>query len=126
MSFSRLLMNSSGIGALGMLVAVATVGIAAAYLWRPDERRLALMRPMSLATIFAALCTFSVGIATILQGIAATTQFTTGSWQRIAMGTAEAFIPVFGAFGCLAVAWLLVALGQRRTAYEDSLTSSVP
>lgn len=115
MSLGTLLSNSSGIGALGMLVAVATVAMGMAYAIRPDERRLAMMRPLSLATIFAALCTFTVGIATILQDIGATSQLSIGSWRMIALGASEAFIPLFGASGCLTVAWLLVALGLRRT-----------
>ena len=41
---------------------------------------------------------------------------TTGSWQRIAIGAGEALVPVFFGFACLTVAWILVALGMRRTA----------
>lgn len=112
--FTSLWDTPSGIGVLGMLVAVATVAAGIACTIRPDERRLALMRPLSLATIFAALCTFSVGIANILSGIAATGNFTATAWHAVLMGTAETFVPLFGAFGCLTVAWVLVAVGLRR------------
>ena len=118
MEFAGLLRNASIIALMCMLVPVATVAISIAYVIRPDERRLALMRPLSLATIFAALCAFTVGIANIFRGIAATETLSAQSWRSISLGTSESFVPLFVAFGCLTVAWLLVALGQRRTAYE--------
>jgi hypothetical protein len=101
-------------GKLGMLIAVVTVGFGAACAVRRDERWLALMRPLSLATIFAALATFSGGAMGILRGIAATGTMTEVSWQHVAAGAAENFIPLFVAFGCLTVAWVLVATGLRR------------
>jgi hypothetical protein len=32
----------------------------------------------------------------------------------IALGASETVVPLFVAFGCLTVAWLVVALGMRR------------
>ena len=65
MSFEDL-WGTLGIAAkLGVLIALTTVGFGVACAIRPDERRLALVRPLSLATIFAALCTFSGGAASI-------------------------------------------------------------
>jgi hypothetical protein len=34
----------------------------------------------------------------------------------LALGTAEALVPLFVASGCLTVAWLCVAVGMRRQA----------
>lgn len=94
----------SGVGGLGM-------GIA--YAIRPTERRLALMRPLSLASIFAAICSSSVGFATALKGGADTGLSPEGLRVMVA-GLSESFIPPFVAFAFLAVAWLLVAAGLRR------------
>ena len=114
MSFEDL-WGTLGIAAkLGVLIALTTVAVGVACAVRPDERRLALMRPLSLATIFAALCTFSGGAASILKGIANTGAMNEQAWQRVARGTAEGFMPLFIAFGCLTVAWILVATGLRR------------
>jgi hypothetical protein len=114
MSFEDL-WGTLGIAAkLGVLIALTTVGFGVACAIRPDERRLALMRPLSLATIFAALCTFSGGAASILKGIASTGALNEQAWRRVAQGTAEGFMPLFIAFGCLTVAWILVATGLRR------------
>lgn len=104
--------HASVVGKLGILVAVFTVAMAAAYAIRPSEARLALMRPLSLATIFAALGSFMASAAAILNAIAAT-----GGpigWGTVAEGAAESLAPMAGAFGSLTVAWILVAVGLRR------------
>jgi len=96
----------SGVGGLGM-------GIA--YAIRPTERRLALMRPLSLASIFAAICSWSVGTATALKH-AADNGLGADAGRVMVAGLSEAMIPPFVAFAFLSVAWLLVALGLRREA----------
>jgi hypothetical protein len=101
-------------GKLGVLVSVAVVGVALLYAIKPNEQRLALMRPLSLAAIFGGLSTFTVGLALVLRGISATSSFTVDTWRHIASGTAEAIIGLFVVFGCLTIAWLLVTLGLRR------------
>ena len=111
----ELLKESSILGLLGLLVSLATVGMAAAYAVKPNERTLALMRPLSLAAIFGGLSSFVVGIASVLRGISATQALTADSWRLIASGAAETVIALFVAFGCLTIAWLLVTLGLWRT-----------
>ena len=37
-------------------------------------------------------------------------------WKIVAIGSAEALVPLFVAFGCLTVAWLCAAFGLRRLA----------
>ncbi|HVL70024.1 MAG TPA: hypothetical protein VM364_22385 [Vicinamibacterales bacterium] len=105
--------NHAGIFAkLGMLVAVAPLGVAIRYAVGPTEQRLAAMRPLSLAAIFAALSAFLVGAVNVLQGLAATAGPV--GWNDVALGAAEALVPLFLAFGTLAVAWICVAVGMRR------------
>lgn len=116
MDFPEILRNASIVALMCMLVPVATLGVAILYAWRPEEHRLALMRPLSLASIFAALCAFTVGVVTIFHGIAATQTLSPESWRLVALSTSETFVPLFVAFGCLTVAWLVVALGMRRAA----------
>jgi len=41
--------------------------MAIAYAVRPTEQKLMLMRPLSLAAIFAAVCSSSMGVATALK-----------------------------------------------------------
>jgi len=112
---TELVKNSSGLALLGLVVSLATVGMALAYAYRPSEQRLALMRPLSLAAIFGGLSSFTVGLVTVLQGISATQTVTVHTWGAIARGFAETITGLFVAFGCLTIAWLLVALGLRRS-----------
>jgi hypothetical protein len=104
--------HASIAGKLGMVVAVATVAFAGAYAIRPSELRLSLIRPLSLATIFAALFSFTAGVAQILMGISHSGP--APDWQAVAAGAAESLGTLVSAFGCLAVVWILVAIGFRR------------
>ena len=114
MELAGVLRNASVVALLCMLVPVLALAMSVTYAIWPDERRLALMRPLSLAAIFAALCGVSIGTVTILRGITAT--MSADSWRLVALGASEAVVPLFVTFGSLTVAWLLVALGMRRSA----------
>lgn len=108
------LTRAGGIAILGMVVGIAPLAVGVAYALRPSERRLALMRPLSLATIFAALCTLLAGLAATLRGIAAA-----GSWAAVSMpgvmhSLSESITPMFVAFGLLTVSWIAAAVGMRR------------
>ena len=96
---------------LGILMAFAPTVTALLYAIKPSERRLALMRPIALAAVFAGLATFTIGAIIVLQGIAVTPDV---NWKTVAMGASEAFVVLFMAFGNLTIAWLLVALGIHR------------
>jgi hypothetical protein len=98
---------------LSMLVSFVPLAVAIVYLVRPAERKLVLMRPVSLGAIFASICALASAAASIFQALAVTTA---GSIEmpRVYAGLAETFVPVFFSFGLLAVAWLLIATGMLR------------
>ena len=98
---------------LSMLVSLIPIGVAIADLVRPTERKLVLMRPVSLGTIFGALCGVASAAAYIFQALAVSAAGNI-SMPRVYAGLAEVFVPVFVSFGLLAVAWLLVAAGMLR------------
>ena len=109
--------NQAGVIAkLGILIAFGPVVCALLYVYKPTERRLALMRPLSLAAIFGGLTSFSAGVIAVLHGIASSDQAKPLNWPLIILGAGETVAALFFAFGCLTIAWLLVALGMRRTA----------
>jgi hypothetical protein len=100
------------ISLISMFMGLLPLGMGLAYAVRPTEPRLALMRPLSLATIFAAVGGTAVGILQVFRGMGMSE---TPTLSRVAaMGLAEALVPTFFGFGCLTVAWLCVALGQWR------------
>ena len=53
MNLIELFGQISFFGKLTMVVAAGAFGLAAAYAFRPTEQKLVLMRPVSLASIFA-------------------------------------------------------------------------
>ena len=104
--------SNMGIAALvSILVSSLPMLGGAAYMFRPTEQRLALMRPLSLAGIFAGLNGSSLGAINTLRGL----------WLEpprdgrfLAVASAESIVPLYVAFSCLMVAWLCVTVGMRR------------
>ena len=110
MELVRMLSNASIVALLSLLVALFPLAAGAAYAIRPTEQRLALMRPVSLAGIFAGLAGTMVGFVNVLHLVG------TGEppMRVVAIGVAESLVPLMVAFGCLTAAWLCVASGLRR------------
>lgn len=73
---------------------------------------LALMRPLSLAGLFAALSGGVLGVINVLR-FGGTRELTAETY-RVIIGTAESLVATFVGFACLTVAWLLVAAGMGR------------
>ena len=97
-----------------LAIAFVPLGMAVVNVVRPTERRLALMRPFSLAGIFAALAGGALGLLNVLRGIGMTPERFADSYRRMAIGASESLVPMFVGFSCLTVAWLLVAVGMSR------------
>ena len=103
---------------LTMVVAVAAFALAVAYVFRPTVQKLALMRPVSLAAIFATVTGLLGGWIDILTGIAATPDGHLPSaalWQ----GIGASLITGFVCFGFLTAAWVLIAVGMYRRGNVD-------
>lgn len=106
--------RQAGIAAiLSMLVATFPAFAGVAYLLSPSERRLAFMRPISLAALFSGLAGLLLGFINILKSIWSTDAPV--NWSNVAVGAAESMVPLLLAFGTLTFAWLCVAIGMRRT-----------
>jgi hypothetical protein len=103
---------------LTMVVAVATFGLAATFVLRPTARTLALMRPVSLAAIFATVSGLLGGWIALLSGIAAPPD---GRLPTVVFyqGLAESLATGFVCFGFLAAGWFLVAIGMLRRGNAD-------
>lgn len=98
---------------LSLLLSFAPVVMAVAYVVRPSERRLALMRPFSQVGLFAALAGTSIGLINTLVYLS-NRGFEPESMRIGVVGTAEALVAMTVGFGCQTVAWLLVAGGMGR------------
>jgi hypothetical protein len=99
---------------LTMVVAVAAFRLAVAYVLRPTEQKLLLMRPISLASIFATASGLFGGWIAVLWGMAATPDGQL-SMMRLYRGIAESLTVGFVSFACSPP---LGARGCRRAATQ--------
>jgi hypothetical protein len=113
-----------GIGiVITLFVAIVGLGALAQaiqFAIRPAERGLAVLRPLSATTTFAALTASLLGLAAALVRTierleqATDAAATAAAWRMFLAGLAEGTVPLILAFALLAVAWLLAAVGLRR------------
>lgn len=113
MTFVEMFDQMGWFAKLSLLAGFAPMGLAVAYVVRPSERTLALMRPVSLTAIFAGISGVMAGFIAVLRGIAATLPGPV-ALPNVYVGLSEALVPVFMNFGILAGSWLLVAVGMLR------------
>ena len=108
----RAILNWGIAAILGALVCAAPMVVGAMFAYRPSEKWLALMRPLTMAAVFTAIANTCLGFAN-----------TFVYWSRrpgpipmnlIAAQLADTTVVPFVSFGCLAVAWLFVTIGTRR------------
>jgi len=100
-------------GKLTTAVAMAAFGIAVSHAFRPAEHKLAMMRPVSVASIFATISGLLGGWIALLSGIAATPDGHLPV-SIVYQGIGESLIVGFVSFGFLAAGWLLVAVAVMR------------
>jgi hypothetical protein len=108
----RAILNWGVVAMLGVFVCVAPMVVAAAFAYRPSERLLALMRPLTLAAVFTAISNTMLAFVNSLVWLSRRPDPALSN--IVAAQLAEALAIPFVSFGCLSVAWLLVAIGTRR------------
>ena len=106
------LSQASIVALASIFMGVVPLAMGIVYVIWPSEQRLALMRPLSLATIFAAVSGSTLGLLNVLRGMGMSQ---TQAFSSVAaIGFAESLVPIFFGFGCLTIAWLCVAVGLSR------------
>ena len=108
------LRHAGVVAIFGMVVSLIPLFTAVMYMFRPTDRLLSLMRPLTLATIFAALNTFFSGLGAGIRNLPRYRTTDGYDLDRITHGLTETITPMFVACGFLAAAWLCVAFGMRR------------
>jgi hypothetical protein len=106
-----MLSQPSLVALLSLVVGVLPMGAGVADAVGPTERRLALMRPLSLAGIFAGLSGSLVGAINVLALMWADPP---ADSRVLAVGAAESLVPLCVAFGSLTIGWLCAAVGLGR------------
>jgi hypothetical protein len=109
--FSDAFRQASVVAKLSMFMGIIPLAMGVVYAIWPSEHRLALMRPLSLATIFATISGCALGVINTLLWMSRNE----GTFSRVAaIGLGESLVTLFFGFGCLTIAWLCVALGLWR------------
>ena len=98
---------------LTLVLVFVPLVMAVVYVVRPTERHLALMRPLSLAGLFAAMAGGVLGFINVLRFLWIR-DLTTETYRVMAVGAAESLVTLFVGFASLTLAWLLVAIGMGR------------
>ena len=108
-----MLRQASLFALLSLILGFVPLVMAVVYLIRPTERHLALMRPLSLAGLFAAIAGGVLGFINVLF-LVWTRELTAETYRVMAIGAAESLVPMFVGFASMTVARLLVAVGMGR------------
>src|SRR5262245_13677212 len=114
-------LSRAGIVALfGIFVGLIPLFVAVSYMFRPTDRTLALMRPLTLATVFAGLNTLFSGFAAAFRNLPRHKTPDGYELDWLMYGLAETVTPMFVACGFLAAAWRSVASGRERHSMKES------
>ena len=111
--FIQMLRQASIAALVSMFMGLLPLGFGILYAIRPTEQRLALMRPVSLAAIFAAIHGTALGLLNVFRNIGVQPDAVFD--HRAFIGAAESLVTLFFGFGCLMLAWICVTLGMWRT-----------
>jgi hypothetical protein len=111
--FMGMLRQAGVFAVLTLILGFVPLIMALVYVIRPTERHLALMRPLSLAGLFAAIAGGVLGFINVLR-LVWTRELTAETYRVMAIGAAESLVPILVGFASLTVAWLLVAVGMGR------------
>jgi len=99
---------------MGLLICAVPALAGAWFAFRPTERLLSLMRPLTMAAIFAALCSFVLAIVNGFLMVSTMKALDLDGVRVAAAVVTEGLAPVVASFACLTVAWACVAIGTRR------------
>ena len=84
------------------------------FVFRPSERLLSIMRPLTLGAVFAALCNFVLAIANGFVAISTMSGLDLTGVRVVGAVFMEGLAPIVVSFASLAVAWFSVAIGMRK------------
>src|SRR5258707_5409656 len=101
----RGIVNANFASLLGLLICAVPVAVGAWFAIRPSERLLSLMRPLTLAAIFSALCSFVLAMTNGFHAVRMMESLDLTGVRFVAVVMTEGLPPVVASFACLTVAW---------------------
>lgn len=108
----KVILNWGVAAIMGVLTCVAPMVLGWWYAFRPSERLLVQLRPLTIAAVFAALSNTTLAFVNTLVWISR--RPSPVDTNILAIQLAETLAIPFVSFGFLAAAWLGVAVGMRK------------
>ena len=108
----RVILNWGIAAFMGAFVCAAPMVVGVWFAFRPNERLLGLMRPLTLAATFAGVSNTTLALVNTLVWISRREGDV--PMNIVATQLAESLAVPFVSFGCLTAAWLAVAVGMRK------------
>jgi hypothetical protein len=101
---------------LGLILILSLVTLAAAISFAvgPGERKLGILRPLSVATTFFLTGEAFAGVGAAMLHLSESGATGNEMSKALAAGLAEATVPAIIGFTFLGMSWLIVAVGLRR------------
>ncbi len=110
-------LRAGGVG-MAVVVVVGAITLATAILFarKPDERRMALIRAFTAASLFSVLTAVSSNLATVMVHVPQNPKFADSSdfAKVIMIGIGESLTPAIMGGAILTVTWVITAVGMRR------------
>jgi len=102
--------------AMWVILVVGGAGLVTASLYarRPQDRLIAALRTLSMATVFVTLSGVAAGFATTLHGVAEDPEMSKEMARYVMIGLAESLANAILGFSLLGIAWLVAAVGARK------------
>jgi uncharacterized protein YjeT (DUF2065 family) len=107
-----------------LLLCLVPVVAGILYAARPTARRLAVTKALSLATLAAGIGGSVFGVISLLQLMGRRSNLSNNVWPWIAVGLSERLVTSAAPLICLALAWLIVAVGATRVKEDDISTTA--
>lgn len=111
-------MRAGGMGMfLVLALGVGTLLVAVLFAKGADERRMALLRALTVATLLSMLTAVASNLSMVMYASQRPEFANAPHFERIIMvGIGESLAPVILGGGLLTIAWLVAAVGVRRLA----------
>ncbi len=99
-----------------LMLGTAALAYAVSFVIYPAEKKLDVIRPLSLSTLFASLTGFFMGFGMVMRHFKPVAQWAKDSELPLVVmiGLGESVCNLILGFGFLTIVWLLTAVGLRR------------
>ena len=99
-----------------LLFGLLTLASAAAFMRKPEERHIGMIRGLSVATVFAILSGITANLAAVFSNVPSHPKWSQSPDLHLIVmaGLGEALTPCILGFTMLSLAWLVTAVGVRR------------